>query len=249
LRWARPGGLVCLISTQTGFESQRRYQPQQKTQQEPHPQTSSKSQANLDYTNHPMGLFDSLQVQKELPIPPELQPLPINWAEEEFQTKDLDNSLAEYLIKKNGDLVEIVTERQYIPHKNPKDAKFPKMWAQVIEKEPYERPLNHHGTLLFYTSVGLTPTQDAWVEFEAYYSYGKLDKIELKAFEKVQAQKLSLKKWEEEYKKEQTRPWARFKHYANYIGWGWTWRKIANSLQHLSEILTKTQMFIRRNLT
>jgi hypothetical protein len=62
-----------------------------------------------------MGMFDSIRIKKELPLPEELKPLNIDWTEQEFQTKDLENCLLNYWISENGELFDHVVEREYIP--------------------------------------------------------------------------------------------------------------------------------------
>jgi hypothetical protein len=46
-----------------------------------------------------MGMFDSLTVKKKLPLTKELKALNVNWSEEVFQTKDLENVLDHYARK------------------------------------------------------------------------------------------------------------------------------------------------------
>ncbi len=60
-------------------------------------------------------MFDSIRIKKELPLPEELKPLNIDWTEQEFQTKDLENCLLNYWISENGELFDHVVEREYIP--------------------------------------------------------------------------------------------------------------------------------------
>ena len=198
-----------------------------------------------------MGMFDSLRTKRELPLPEELKPLNINWTEQEFQTKDLENCLLNYWISENGELFEHVVEREYVPYseeeKKSKNHKPWDLWKDVIEKEERDEKIDYHGKLNFYTNGNFSENQDFWVEFNAYFIYGKLDKIELSKFEFSESNKVLNRKWEQEYLQRQKQPWNRFKHYASYLGWKWFWRKVSNVLYFISEKISIIRTFIIRN--
>jgi len=195
-------------------------------------------------------MFDNIVIKQELPLPNELKSLEKNWKEYVFQTKDLDNCLLDYWISEQGELFEHVVEREYVPftekEKKSKKNKGWNFWKEVIEKNSYDKQINHHGTLTFYTYDELNEDTDFWVEFQSYFVYGKLDKIELKEFKLNKDRKIQNKKLEEEYKKRQKHPWNVFKHYASYLGWRWFWRKVSNILYKLSNAISRLQMFVNR---
>ncbi len=83
-----------------------------------------------------MGMYDSIQVKKDLEIPEEVKNL-YDWKNHNFQTKDLDNCLSDYIINEYNELVEVIIDRKYIPYteeerKNP-DIKPWNLWKEVIE--------------------------------------------------------------------------------------------------------------------
>ena len=61
-----------------------------------------------------MGMYDTIKIKTQLPLPEEVKELNIDWEKVEYQTKDLDNCLSEYIISENGKLIEVVVEREYI---------------------------------------------------------------------------------------------------------------------------------------
>ena len=200
-----------------------------------------------------MGFFDTIIIHAPLPLPDPLKTLPINWDKKEFQTKDLNNSLNEYEITQKGELIEKIVKRICSPQVPSASSKKPqKGWRECpdfLEENKYNKTINHHGKILVYTSGELNDTEDFWVEFEIYFSYGKLEKILQTKYEIQTSHKIAMKAWEKKQVEEKARPWNKFKHYAAYLGWKWVWRKIAKALQALSELLNKAQMIIYKHLT
>ena len=160
-----------------------------------------------------MGMFDSLTVKKKLPLTKELKTLNINWEEEVFQTKDLDNTLDHYEITKTGKLKHLWQERAW---KDDDDA-FLKGYFEVVKEEWREVP--HHGTIDFYTThctnddvrwnyfdnedqlsfddIELIEGEDWWIEFEATFTKGKLENVRLIKTDKtlVKERILNSKTW------------------------------------------------------
>ena len=192
-------------------------------------------------------MFDSITVKQNLPMPEEIKDLK-DWKSYQFQTKDLDNCLLDYWISEDGELFEHVVEREYIPYtkEEKKKLKGCDLWKDVIEKGSKDEKVNHHGTLTFYTYDEIDNDTSFWVEFKAYFVYGKLDKVELVDFKLDKERKINNKKWEEEHKKRAKHPWNVFKHYASYLGWRWFWRKISNLFYKLSKTASQIQMFVNR---
>jgi len=130
-----------------------------------------------------MGMFDNVVCKAALPATEELESLNIAWDKEIFQTKSLDSSLDTYTITELGELVVTVVENEYVLYTEAEIANIkPKPWnvyKEVIEKNRYDKRVDYHGVITFYTSFEYTEKEDMWVEFAAYFIYGKLDKIEL----------------------------------------------------------------------
>lgn len=143
-----------------------------------------------------MGMFDTIYVKKKLPLTKELKALNVDWEEVDFQTKDLENALDTYEITKAGKLRHLWQEREW---REDNDS-FLGGYLDVVKEE--WRDVNYHGTINFYTSytdnndyhwnfvnddpeqiswdeIELIEGYDWWLEFEAYFTKGKLDDIKL----------------------------------------------------------------------
>jgi hypothetical protein len=196
-----------------------------------------------------MGMYDEIYVKQDLPLPEEIKNL-FDWKNYRFQTKDLDNCLGEYIINEYNELVEVITEREYIPYteKEKKELK-PKpwsIWKEVIEKEKTYKNINYHGIIKFYTFDSLNEDNNFWVDFQAYFVYGKLDKIELLEFKIDSEGKKRNKEFFKEMERRKKEPWNLFKTYASYLGWSWFWRKLNKCLFKVSSFIDGVRTFIFR---
>lgn len=148
-----------------------------------------------------MGMFDNLFVKKKLPLTKELKALDVKWEELDFQTKDLENLLDTYEITKSGKLKHLWQRRA----RESASSSFLGGYYDVVEEE--WRDVDFHGTINFYTShctnetkhwdfydeeeqltfddIELIHGDDWWIEFEAIFTKGKLDKIRLIKAEKT----------------------------------------------------------------
>ena len=197
-------------------------------------------------------MFDDIICEKELPLTEELKALPIKWGEVNFQTKDLDNCLIKYRIAENGVLLEHVVEREFVHYteeeKKQKGRKPWDLYKDVIIKNEYTKEINHHGVINFYGDVSCNAEEDFWVEFNAYFVYGKLDKIELFKCEKQKSRTVYHQEWEEKRKLEEKKLKNRIKEILRRSGWSWLWRKVARVCYRISGVFSKLHMFIIRYL-
>lgn len=197
-----------------------------------------------------MGMFDSIHIKRDLPLNEELKQLSIDWDKIEFQTKDLENCLLEYIISEEGLLLEKVIEREYIPYteeeKKQKGHKPWDIWKDVIKKSEELKAINYHGTIDLYTGVDATEEETFWVEFKAYFVYGNLDKIILSDFSRGPSRHLNMKNWEETKRLEEKKFWNRTKKFLNYFGWRKFWRKVSNLCYKISQLFSAIQIFIIR---
>ena len=97
-------------------------------------------------------MFDQLICKKELPLNEELKSLDVKWNEVIFQTKDLDNCLCDYIITKDGELVEDVKkyENTYYTEEEIKQRVKEKKWSFIKDSklvEQYNKKVNYHGFL------------------------------------------------------------------------------------------------------
>ena len=197
-----------------------------------------------------MGMFDDIQCKKELPLNDELRAAGIKLEDTSFQTKDLENCLLHYTILEDGRLVENVVEREYVHYteeeKKSKDRKPWDLFKDVKITNEYDKFVEHHGVINFYTGIDYTDEESFWVEFNAYFIYGKLDKIELAKCEKQKSTKLYNKEWDEKRKLDDKKLLNRVKKTLRKLGWTFLWRKVSNFFYQLSNFFSKIRMFIIR---
>ena len=197
-------------------------------------------------------MFDSIYVKRKLPLNKELKGLDIKWSELEFQTKDLDNYLGKYTITKTGKLVENIRELEYVHYteeeKKSKNRRAWDLYKDVKNAKEYDKDVKHHGVIILYSSVDYTDEEEFWVEFKAFFTHGKLDKMELFKCERQKSRTIYHKEWEDKRKLEDKKIWNRTKRILRYIGWGWFWRKMSKYCYVFSNFFGKLQLFIIRNL-
>ena len=126
-----------------------------------------------------------------------------------------------------------------------------KKFATEIDKDvkitnEYDKFVEHHGVINFYTGVDHTDEESFWVEFNAYFIYGKLDKIELAKCEKQKSTKLHNKEWDEKRKLDDKKLFNRAKRTLRKLGWTFFWRKVSNFFYQLSNFFSKIRMIIIR---
>lgn len=197
-----------------------------------------------------MGMYDTITIKKPLPLPKEVSCLDIKWETIEYQTKSFDNCLSEYVIDENGNLFENVIEREYIAWTDEERKKQkPKAWQVfkdvVIKKQELVPQDKFHGTVRFYCYEQYDEEQDFYIDYDAYYSYGKLDKIEIADFKTFKVNRFSL----EDFKKEQNKFNVKFfRYFKIYSGWNYFWGKIEKFFYFFIKILEKIRFFIIRKL-
>jgi hypothetical protein len=191
-------------------------------------------------------MFDNIKCEKELPLNDEIKSLDVKWNEVIFQTKDLDNCLSDYRITQDGQLVEEVVEKEYIYYTEEERKKL-KSWNfikdQKIIKE-YSKDVNYHGTIRFYELFDLSEEEDIWVEFDAHFVYGKLDKIELANTQKHESRKIKMNRWKEEDQKKINSFKYKLKKHSGYF---WLFNKLSRICYKTSNFFSRLHMsFIRR---
>ena len=192
-------------------------------------------------------MFDNIKCKKELPLTDELKTLSIKWDDVTFQTKDLDNCLSEYIISEEGELLEEIVEREYVYYTEEEKKQKRNKWdfyKEVIEKNRYTKRVEFHGKITFYEIFDFSETEDIWVDFDAYFNYGKLDKLELVKTEKHESRKIRMNEYLEEQKKKTSSFSYRFKKYS---GWFWFWNKIGKISYNISRFFGDIHMLIIRH--
>jgi predicted RNA-binding protein len=153
--------------------------------------------------------------------------------------------LSEYILDENGFLFEEVVEREYVEYsKEERKGEKVKPWnifKDVKEISRTTKKIDYHGVLTFYCVEKINEKEQIWVDFEAFFIYGKIDKLLLKSFQKHEVK--SNDDWIEKQKLENKKLKNRIK---KLIGWKFFWIKVANLLSYISGIFSKAQMLIFR---
>ena len=194
-------------------------------------------------------MFDSLRCEKELPLTEELKNLNVKWNKTIFQTKDLNNCLCNYIITKEGELQEeiIKYEYTYFTEKEKKQKKL-RPWDIVKDEkiiEKYNKTIDFHGTIVFYEIFNYTEEEDIWVDFKAYFTYNKLDKIELSEIKKYKSRNIKMEEYWKDYEKKKKSLLNKFKIYS---GWYYIWGRLSRFCYSLSQGLRNIQTFIDRHI-
>lgn len=161
-------------------------------------------------------MFDTIFVKATLPLTDELANLDVKWNEIDYQTKSLENCMSTYEITKDGDLVT-----------------YNDGWwdDNSLKRDPIKVPC--HGKILFYNYLEDVAGHDWFVDFNAYFTYGKLDKIELENVDKtpVQVRLAQRSLWEHEANEKKKKFTYRLhKFLRNIPGYSFILRKAAKGV-------------------
>lgn len=194
-------------------------------------------------------MFSYIKCKKELPLTDELKGLSVKWCETQFQTKDMDNCLETYIISEDGELLEEVIEYEYTYYtEEEKKQKDHKTWSiikdQKIVKQETKK-VDFHGKITFYETFDLNDQESIWVDFDAYFVYGKLDKLQLAKVEKYENRKIKMDEYWKTYESKQNSLPYKLKKYS---GWFWLWKKIEKICYSLSRFFDIIRYFIIRNI-
>lgn len=196
-----------------------------------------------------MGMFSYIKCKKELPLTDELKGLSVKWCETQFQTKNLYNCLENFIISEDGELLEEVIEYEYTYYtEEEKKQKDHKPWSIVKDQKIIKQETNKvdfHGKITFYETFDLNDQESIWVDFDAYFVYGKLDKLELAKVEKYENRKIKMDEYWKTYESKQNSLSYKLKKYS---GWFWAWTKIGRGCYSLSRFFDTIRYFIIRNI-
>jgi len=182
-----------------------------------------------------MGMFDYINVADKLPTNSEIDALGIDLSAESFQTKDLDNVMASYYIQGGRLFVEKYRKTEWIEDSE----SF--LGGYIDRQEPYKEELDgQHGKIYFYTWLE-RDEYDYWVEYVAYFTHGKLDKIELFKCDKTANAERKQRKIEWQQREEVERN----KWYNKYIFRTKVWAKIRRLINNILYAIERGIGYIR----
>jgi len=113
-----------------------------------------------------MGMFDYVKCEVPLPLTADHEELrKYDFAEASFQTKDLEQTLSTYIIRKDGTLAVNRYNAEYVEGDSP-DAQIAKQWVEDVPRTI---------TIRFYSYIYQDENKNDYeIEFEAVFEKGKL---------------------------------------------------------------------------
>jgi hypothetical protein len=197
-----------------------------------------------------MGMFDSIKCEVTLPINKKIAKNFRNkdWTEVAFQTKDLDCTLSNYIIKKNKTLVLKIEKTEWIPREKEKGLRgfFEEIrkdkWKspyQIVHKGTTHKKVKHTGVINFY-AIERDINDNEWdLVFDAKFVDGNLISIKMKSAEMWRTSD-EIKKSDEEIRDMMDR---HYKHFPNRVRrflnkitfgyWRWFWNKVARVISNI----------------
>lgn len=177
-----------------------------------------------------MGMFDSIKVKAALPSEGEVAGLGVNWNEQVYQTKDLENILGYYEVGEDGRLRMLKTRIGWAEGDSVDGEGADKLPPQ--DSSDWEL-IPHHGKVRFYTSycdcpdvrwdyslnssqmswsdIMATEGNDWWIEFEGTFDEGVLRTVKMLDPEKtpIRVRLASSKEWAQDREAEARKLTAR----------------------------------------
>ena len=194
-------------------------------------------------------MFSYIKCKKELPLTDELKSLSVKWNETQFQTKDLDNCLENYIISEDDELLEEVIEYEYTYYTDEeRKQKDHKPWSTIKDQKIIKQEtknVDFHGKITFYEKFDINDQESIWVDFDAYFIYGKLDKLELAKVEKYENRKIKMDEYWKTYESKQNKLSYKLRKYS---GWFWLWKKIEKCCYSMSRFFDNIRYVIIRNI-
>lgn len=180
-------------------------------------------------------MFDYISVADKLPTNADIDAAGIDLYAEPFQTKDLDNIMATYYIQGGKLYVERHKYTEWV------DDPEALLGGYIDSKDPYQEASEYHGKINFYHSID-KDGYDHWVEYDAYFTRGKLEEFKLVDYRKISnaERKKQMEALFERIKE------SRDKWYNKYLFhtkcWGKIRKFVANCLYWLERKLSNARM-------
>ena len=168
-----------------------------------------------------MGMFDNISVADTLPYSEEMKELGLDINNYQFQTKDLDQCLANYFIQNNKLYIEKYKVSEWV--EGDKDSKnlFDRI-GRIKQEDPYLEEVSYHGDIYFYDFRNSVKDKwDCWIEFKAQFTNGVVEKYELVGFRKTDnAERLQREKeWNEKLLEQANNPFNKYFFHTRLIRW------------------------------
>lgn len=208
-------------------------------------------------------MFDTIYIQKDLPLTKTQKKTfsHIDWKNQPFQTKDLENALSKYTLNKSGKLYTTKIEGEHVrvmTEAEEKKVRKKDRWVwpyEFIEKSRKEVLVKHTGTISFYDIVNDKEGNEWWIEFEAKIVDGSLKgKFQTIKFEINRTKKEideDEKAWKDKVESYNNKPTVKFRKFMNkitYSYWYKFWNFISRVIRKSSEKLSSFSWWIIKNI-
>jgi hypothetical protein len=209
-----------------------------------------------------MGMFDNIFCERKLPLTKEIKKAFPNkdWTKADFQTKDLDNTMTSYYIKKNGYLYTEKVEGEYVrtmteeeEKKERKQSRF--CWPYKFVESSRASVKEEITTTINFYEYSDDEAGNTWdIEFDAVFVKGKLKSLELVKGEIIstaEENKARDVKWQEHWTAIEYHPWTKTKKFLNKITFNrWTrfWSKVSKLLYAFQQKISALQIWVIKTL-
>lgn len=209
-----------------------------------------------------MGMFDNIFCERKLPLTKEIKKAFPNkaWSKADFQTKDLDNTMTAYYIKKNGYLYTEKVEGEHVrtmteaeEKKLKKQGKF--CWPyKFVEssRTPIKEEITATVNFYDYSDDEQGNTWD--IEFDAEFLKGRLISLKLVKGEIVSTAEENAareKDWADSWNARERHPWNKTKKILNKITFRrWTrfWSYVSRFLYWVQLKVSALQLWVIKTL-
>jgi hypothetical protein len=154
-----------------------------------------------------------------------------------------------YTITKEGELFENISEYKttFYTREEIKNLKL-KPWEYVKERELVKQvteKVDYHGTIRFYSNFKLNEEEEIWLDFEAYFIYGKVDKLVLANTEKWKSNNVDVFNLIKEHDELKNTIGYKIKKYS---GWLAFWKQASKVFSRASHFFSGLSSFAIRRL-
>jgi len=208
-----------------------------------------------------MGMFDTVYIHKAIPFPKGVKNVfkDKDWSQEDFQTKDLGESMSHFIIKKNGFLYEEVVHGEYVelPEEERKARARHLSWLSNIQFNETGRELvkqTHTTTIEVYSYV-LDESGNNWdIELEIILAIGKVKSIKIKKaaiYQTAEEIKKNDDEWKAKLEAIHNHPWNKTKRVINKLTfnrWDSFWRSTARIVRKAGSKIDNLGYWIYKNM-
>lgn len=211
-----------------------------------------------------MGMFDNIYIHKELPLTKKQKKIfsHIEWEKQQFQTKNLENALSTYSLKKNGRLYTTQIEGEHvrvISKAEEKRLRKKHRWAwpyEFVEKSRKEVVVKYTGDLNFYDMITDIHENEWWFEFQAKIVdgslKGKIKTIKLEINRTKKEIDDDEKEWKDRmvaYNKKPSVKLRKFMNSITYSYWSRFWDSVSRIIKKIATFLNNFGYWINRNVS